>query len=718
MNFWNKLHRRTAFFLALVTLLSLLAACGGKNNSSVSGGGVNPAAYSAKAVADTILAVFDPAAVPDLKEYFPGTADPAYIGYLINGNYEELAEMADVLDFAIYFADGHYVFEVDVFKFEDAEKASAVKKLLEDRLAYVKQMSGNVGLYNPEQMPILDSAQVIETDNFIVLLATPDNTKAKGVVDDIMSGNVIPAEAGEEPPPTTSIFVDDQGSTQVITAPPTTTIATTTGPPPTTSIFVDEKGSTQIITQPPTTTVATTTGPPPTTSIFVDAKGSTQIITQPPTTTVRTTSTSRQQTTASTAKQQTTATTKSQTTATTKPPVTTATTKPPTTTATLPQTDFISLTICKNSRNNHVIIGGSCEPGSAITVTGGASTITTNSDFGNFIVEVPIKNGTTTLSIIAVVPGKSPSDTETVTVKSQTNVNLWEQHGICATIVGAESFCYFVDNKADYERTNLINQTQINQLKDKTQKRLNDLKAKGCNAEIIYFIIPNPTEIYPEVVTSEWKRGNTSNSLLRQFSQAVRDGGGTVIDLTNTFMARKNDSYKLYHKTDSHWTEYGALIGYEELMKHIGGKYPAASPRPRSDFTISNKQRSMGDIWMMFNLDNQRSSLRETTAFVDFKFVPPGGRHNVYMGNNISIDHAVVGNEHSTNASGSGLPSAYIFRDSFGGPFYDFLTDRFSSAYWREWGKYSFNLDDIAARNPNYIIYTITERNIRNIIWE
>ena len=72
--------------------------------------------------------------------------------------------------------------------------------------------------------------------------------------------------------------------------------------------------------------------------------------------------------------------------------------------------------------------------------------------------------------------------------------------------MGTDSFCYFIDNKEDYERTNLFTSSEKTVIESRIRKRITDLKDKGCNnTEIVYFIVPNPTELYPERVTSEWK---------------------------------------------------------------------------------------------------------------------------------------------------------------------------------------------------------------------
>ena len=307
-------------------------------------------------MADTILASFDAEAVPELKKFVPVTEDAGYIGYLINGNYEELPDMVAVSDFAICFADEHYIFEVDVFKFDDTANKAKVKKLLEDRLAFVKQMSGNVGLYNPDQAPIMEGAEIVETDKFILLIITPDNDKVKSVISDIVSGKTIPTTEGEKPSvtPTTSIVVDANGVTRIIMQPP----VATTERVPTTRIETQADGKTVIVTEPTTKRNATTT----------TAKG-----TQP-------------------------------------------------TNSPLVKIGFSTITQAKNSRNNHYLIAGKCEQGVVLTVTGGISTIITKADHTNFIVEVPIKNSSSMLSMTVQASGKAPSDSLNLPVDSRTDL--------------------------------------------------------------------------------------------------------------------------------------------------------------------------------------------------------------------------------------------------------------------------------------------------------
>ncbi|MBO5899030.1 MAG: pyridoxal-phosphate dependent enzyme, partial [Clostridia bacterium] len=54
----------------------------------------------------------------------------------------------------------------------------------------------------------------------------------------------------------------------------------------------------------------------------------------------------------------------------------------------------------------------------------------------------------------------------------------------------------------------------------------------------------------------------TDRVALEMIDDAERSGrlsaGATVIELTEVFEEHRDDEFKLFHKMDSHWTDYGA----------------------------------------------------------------------------------------------------------------------------------------------------------------
>ena len=385
----------------------------------------------------------------------------------------------------------------------------------------------------------------------------------------------------------------------------------------------------------------------------------------------------------------------------------------------LPETELTAVPIIKvnkHSRERMYLVGGTCEVGAVIHATGGVSDITVNSDDGDFLIEIPIHESyISVIRLCAETPGKEASNEITLFVRPSETTWFYEQYGDRATIVGNEYFSFSEACLPDFLGANLLNQSEEAAVKQNIERQYRSLKNAGVNAEIIYLIAPNPTSVYKELVPEKYVY--SESSLLSQFKRAASSAGAVVIDLSDVMAEHKNDEYKIYHKTDSHWTEYGAYLGYQELMTHIAKKFPNAAPRNSSDFTPYNDKLYMGDY--ATTLEIQAFALRETTSYVEFNFDPPNGYIDIrtHEGNGIAIDHWIIWQEHTTETNQSGdFPSAYILRDSYAGPMYSFLTDRFSSAYWNWLESYYFDAEAIAAANPDYVIYIITERNLRNVL--
>ena len=392
--------------------------------------------------------------------------------------------------------------------------------------------------------------------------------------------------------------------------------------------------------------------------------------------------------------------------------------------AALKRTAIPRVDVKKYSHNTMFIIGGKCEAGAMIRVTGGTEEIYTGSDHGDYLVEVPFSSeGSSTLKLSVESPGKAPSDEITFIVKPQKDVDMYDRYGAYGTIIGENYMSYVEDCMADYLGDNLISDAEIESLKTRTAKKISDLRDKNCDAEIIYVLVPNTVRTWAEYVPKRFVR-HTGDTLVRQWKEGVTSGGATVLDLTELMANHKNDEFKIWHKTDTHWTEYGAYLGYEALMNYIAKKFPDAAPRPRSDFEFYNKEANFGDIFNFLELNI--SDLKETSSFVRFKFEPPvynsnynSGFVDLYNGNSVCLVHDRVQFPHTTNTNlkDLNLPSAYIFRDSFEGPLHAFYTDRFSTATFKGMWDYSFNANQITSQNPDYIIYILSERNIKGVLY-
>ena len=381
---------------------------------------------------------------------------------------------------------------------------------------------------------------------------------------------------------------------------------------------------------------------------------------------------------------------------------------------TLEKTALPTLAVIKHTANTQIFVGGKCSENAVIHIKGGLNDMVYRPDDDNFMGVTSISSsGVTMLSVTAQEDGKAESDPIMITVRPRNNVNIFDSHGIYGVIVGNDYQGHFLDALDDYIGANLFTDNQKTMVEKNIKDKVDFLKSDGLNAELIYLLIPNPMNLYPETVPEEYVH-YTENSRTKQFTEIAQNAGATVIDLTDTFMEHRYDEYKLFHKTDSHWSYYGAYVAYKDLFDYIGEKFPAAKPRDRDLFEFYNKEVNVGD--MAVHQEIEEALLKENTTFANFLWdINPNP--NIYISDNSNLlTHDLISNTHTITNDDKNLPKAVLLRDSFGSSIYSMISDRFSTAYWQAMWNYSFDKRAIKDTDPDYYIYVVTERNIKNIM--
>ena len=174
-------------FAVLLFVMPVLFSC--KDASENKNGTVADGGLLAKELADAILAAYDKTDLPEAGfEHFYSEADDTgeefldskYAGLLINGAYSELEEYESLKNFAFYIPIGRYMFEIDVIKAGAGDNMSELKSVLEKRLQNKK--SSDILTYQAADAPIIDNAKIVTSGNFLILVATQDNSKADKII--------------------------------------------------------------------------------------------------------------------------------------------------------------------------------------------------------------------------------------------------------------------------------------------------------------------------------------------------------------------------------------------------------------------------------------------------------------------------------------------------------------------------------------------------------
>lgn len=84
------------------------------------------------------------------------------------------------------------------------------------------------------------------------------------------------------------------------------------------------------------------------------------------------------------------------------------------------------------------------------------------------------------------------------------------------------------------------------------------------DVSLLYVMTPYAVSAYdPQLPVGEEEYGNSN---IDYFLEALQNRGVTYLDLRKTFYAEGVDQYKLWYKTDHHWTTEGGFLAYTQIV--------------------------------------------------------------------------------------------------------------------------------------------------------
>jgi hypothetical protein len=173
-----------------------------------------------------------------------------------------------------------------------------------------------------------------------------------------------------------------------------------------------------------------------------------------------------------------------------------------------------------------------------------------------------------------------------------------------------------------------------------------------------------------------------------QFAEYMKDDDDIyIIDIRDLLEENKNDRL-LFMQADSHWTQVAAYYAYYKAALRIQNDFPETK---------------------VYDLDKD----------FDVRIVPSGGDLLNFMGASALgavAATASVSWKDTSMAAPETAPTAYVMGDSYYGAFSNYLDLLFSTVYLNYPENnpplYDYTLEDLQSKQPDYLVYIWTERNI------
>jgi hypothetical protein len=214
------------------------------------------------------------------------------------------------------------------------------------------------------------------------------------------------------------------------------------------------------------------------------------------------------------------------------------------------------------------------------------------------------------------------------------------------------------------------------------------LHARGI--AYVFVLAPDKHAIYPEEMPpSVHQVGSETRTdalvrYLREHSTVP------VLDLRRRLLDAKARE-RVYHRTDTHWNDRGAYIGYAAIVDTLGVVGP---PVPRASFDAPSVVVPGLDLAGMIGVTDALSE-------EDLPLRPREPRRARIV-EPAHPDARLMDARAVTEQSDRSRPRAVIFRDSFGSALIPFLSEHFSRAVYL-W-QYNFDPEVVRAEHPDVVI--------------
>jgi hypothetical protein len=264
-------------------------------------------------------------------------------------------------------------------------------------------------------------------------------------------------------------------------------------------------------------------------------------------------------------------------------------------------------------------------------------------------------------------------------------------------VSGQEGWLYLGSTLDQYRDNCLLTSGEMRQIAQGYRTRRDWLAAQGIRYLIV--IAPNKSSIFPEYLPAGSIR-RSPESKLDQFAEYVRRHTDLeLLDLRGPLLEAKRE-FRPYDRTDTHWNQRGAFVGYTAIMTAVQKHFPMAKPWSPDRFRLETIEGRGLDLTI---LDNSQSWTRdETLAFTQRE--PPAYRL-------VHVDTDPLNGQFESFHDSAELSCMYMMRDSFAVSLIPYLANHWRHAIFT--GGRKMHTDLIFKHRPELVIDEIVERKLQ-----
>ncbi len=263
-------------------------------------------------------------------------------------------------------------------------------------------------------------------------------------------------------------------------------------------------------------------------------------------------------------------------------------------------------------------------------------------------------------------------------------------------IAGKDGWLFFNETVRDYLGKDLMTPVQIAHIKKTLELQKEYLDSQ--NVAFIFTLAANKNSLYGEYMPP-WYVKASPNSNRQLLAESLKGSDVIYADLYGALLAHKGEG-QLYHKQDTHWNNFGALVGYRELLRNVQNEVKGFEFDPYENTKYEIKKEFSGDLAGM---------LLPSAELKDDQYVYD-------IGTNYKPDKPIRSPEAMDIITRSKVNDhrLLIFRDSFANALIPYVSNAFGVVEYSRVFPYDFRL--MQKEKPDVVIEQIVERNLPNLL--
>ena len=278
-----------------------------------------------------------------------------------------------------------------------------------------------------------------------------------------------------------------------------------------------------------------------------------------------------------------------------------------------------------------------------------------------------------------------------VTFRNLLKYKLWNVSGSSKVLAGKQGWLYYMGDGSAviFRHEVLYSKEELDQWKQSMEERSDWFAQRGM--KYVFVVAADKPSVYPEYLPPGFGAVRPQ-SRMDQLSEYLKgDPKISFVHLAETMQANKGKKL-LYFKTDSHWNDFGAFIGYKKLMQVIEPCFPTLQTLPRSAVQFASACNAEGDCTSMMGL---LGCLPENTPTL----VGVAGPSAFKLASN-------------RQGAAQRHPRLLVLHDSFGEYLKPYFNATFPSARYEIELHNDFDKNLVLADKPDIVVQELAERRV------